>query len=161
MKISFSGIPKKYIKIDNFVSRSAQPQKEDFVWLKEQGITDVINFRTKPNYGIDFNEEKEVKKLGMEFHNIPSYTRHPSLENIKLFLNTIDKIIQKNGKAHIHCKAGVDRTGMYAFSYKENKHLGETQDNIKEWIILGHHIELFPHLINDTLELLKKMKSDK
>ena len=74
---------------------------------------------------------------------------------------TLDKIIEKNGKAHIHCKAGVDRTGMYAFSYKENKHLGETQDNIKEWIILGHHIELFPNLINDTLELLKKMKSDK
>ena len=65
MKISFSGIPKKYIKIDNFVSRSAQPQKDDFAWLKEQGITDVINFRTRPNYGIDFNEEKEVKKLGI------------------------------------------------------------------------------------------------
>ena len=25
----------------------AQPEKEDLLWLKEQGVTDIINFRTK------------------------------------------------------------------------------------------------------------------
>ena len=50
MKISFSGIPKKYIKIDNFVSRSAQPQKDDFVWLKEQGITPESYYLGENNF---------------------------------------------------------------------------------------------------------------
>ena len=27
----------KYAKIDNYVSRSAQPQKEDFKWLRADG----------------------------------------------------------------------------------------------------------------------------
>ena len=160
MKISFSAKPNKYLVIDNVVSRSAQPQKEDFIWLKEQGVTDVIDFRTKPDYGIDFNEENEVKKLGMKFHHIPSYTRHPNEENIKLFLNITDEIAQNNGKAHIHCKAGVDRTGMYSFVYKQIKNIGQMQENIDEWINLGHHKDLFPNLIQQTKELINKINTE-
>ena len=44
--ISFKGMPKNYAKIDSYLSRSAQPMAEDFVWLKQQGVTDVLNFRT-------------------------------------------------------------------------------------------------------------------
>lgn len=34
--ISFTGMPENYAKIDSFLSRSAQPQKEDFKFLKSQ-----------------------------------------------------------------------------------------------------------------------------
>ena len=44
-QITFTGIPPKYDRIDKFISRSGQPQKDDFAWLKSQGVTDVINFR--------------------------------------------------------------------------------------------------------------------
>ena len=47
MKISkcavmFSGQPRNYMVLDNYVSRSAQPRKDDFLWLKSQGVTDVF-----------------------------------------------------------------------------------------------------------------------
>ena len=44
--ITFKGMPNNYSQIDKTVSRSAQPMAEDFVWLKEQGVTDIVNFRT-------------------------------------------------------------------------------------------------------------------
>ncbi len=46
MKISFRGQPNNFHIIDRNVLRSAQPAAEDFAWLKEQGVTDIINFRT-------------------------------------------------------------------------------------------------------------------
>lgn len=44
--VLFKAQPPNYTKIDDTVSRSAQPAKEDFKWLKEQGVSDIINFRT-------------------------------------------------------------------------------------------------------------------
>jgi len=64
--LAFLGMPSNYAKIDNFVSRSAQPKKEDLYWLKEQGVTDVINFRTMYAPAVDFDEAEELKKLGIE-----------------------------------------------------------------------------------------------
>ena len=62
----FKGEPNNYAKIDEHVSRSAQPLKEDLTWLKEQGITDVINFRTMYAPAVDFDEAEELKKLGID-----------------------------------------------------------------------------------------------
>ena len=80
--VSFCGQPYNYSAIDKYVSRSAQPEKEDFVWLKEQGITDVFNFRTMYVSGLDFDEGKTVKELGMKYHSIPSITSKPNEETV-------------------------------------------------------------------------------
>ncbi|MBP3821210.1 tyrosine-protein phosphatase [bacterium] len=156
--VSFCGKPNNYGIIDKYVSRSAQPQKEDFAWLKEQGITDVFNFRTMYEKNINFEEEAEVIKQGLKYHHIPSYTRNPSIENIEKFLTEINEIKNKNGKAHIHCKAGADRTGMYAFIYKMLNNIGTLAENEKEWFKFGHHYELFPNLIEWTEKLLNSGK---
>lgn len=156
--IPFLGMPRNYAKIDNFVSRSAQPQKEDFIWLKEQGVTDVINFRTMFVSAINFEEEKTVKELGMRYHNISTVTVKPSEEKVKTFLNLIDDIIKNGGKAHIHCKAGADRTGMYAFIYKSVKNIGTLVENEKEWIAKGHDIIRYPDLRNWAKNFLKTIK---
>ena len=157
--ITFQGKPVNYAKIDNFVSRSAQPMKEDFIWLKKNGITDIINFRTMVVSGLGFDEKTVVESLGMNYHNIPSVTKQPNEQNVIDFLNTLDKIKHNNGKAHIHCMAGADRTGMYAFIYKSLNRLGTVSENIAEWINKGHNTELYPDLISQTKELLKKLKS--
>ena len=133
----FKGKPNNYAKIDEHVSRSAQPLKEDLTWLKEQGITDVINFRTMYAPAVDFDEAEELKKLGIRYHNIPTVTMKPNEEKIHKFLNIINNVIENNGKAHIHCKAGADRTGMYAFIYKTVKNIGTIANfcNKKNYII--------------------------
>lgn len=158
MNLSFLGKPDNYACIDSVVSRSAQPQRDDFLWLKQQGVTDVINFRTMKVSGLDFDEKQVAEKLGLKYHNIPSYTRHPNKENIDTFLKIIDEVAANNGKVHIHCKAGVDRTGMYSFIYETVKNIGSMQENIKNWINMGHHKNLYPKLIPWTVEFVKNLK---
>lgn len=156
--ITFQGKPANYAEIDKFVSRSAQPMKEDFAWLKEKGVTDIINFRTMVVSGLDFDEKAIVEGLGMTYHNIPSVTKNPNEEIITKFLKIVEQIKDNNGKAHIHCKAGADRTGMYAFIYKVLNKLGTISENETEWINLGHNTKLYPDLKSQTKELLNKLK---
>ena len=83
---------------------------------------------------LNFEEPKVVQELGMKYHNIPSISKNPSEENISNFLKLVDKISADNGKIHIHCKQGADRTGMYSFIYKAVKNIGTTSENTIEWI---------------------------
>ena len=156
--VNFLGKPRNYSKIDDSVSRSAQPQKADFKWLKDQGVTDVINFRLMKEPGINFDEKATVEALGMNYHSIPSVTAKPNEKNIEEFLSTVDEVTKKGGKTHIHCKAGADRTGMYAYIYKALKGIGSPADNEAEWINMGHHFSIFPDLIDWTKNFLKKFK---
>lgn len=144
--VKFKAIPPNYSKIDENISRSAQPKPEDFIWLKNQGVTDVINFRTMIVPGIDYDEESVVKSIGLNYHNIPSITNQPNEKNVKSFLKLIEEISNKGGKTHIHCKAGADRTGMYSFIYKTIKGLGTIVENEKEWIEKGHNTIKYPYL---------------
>ena len=154
----FKAMPKNYAKVDNYISRSAQPNKEDFLWLKEQGVTDIINFRTMCIEKIDFDEPTEVKNAGMRYHNIPSRTKEPRKDNIIKFLDLIESIKAQSGKAHIHCMAGADRTGMYAFIYKAINGIGTLVENEKEWLALGHDVKLFPNLRAWTKDFVKNLK---
>ncbi len=156
--VTFKGMPDNYRQIDNIVSRSAQPQKEDFFWLKQQGVTDIVNFRTMAEPNINFDEQTVVENLGIKYHNIPSHTRHPEEKNILEFLKIIDNTEKSGGKVHIHCKAGADRTGMYSFIYKSLKKLGTTKDNIQEWLNLGHNSKLYPDLIPWTKKFIQTFK---
>ena len=94
----------------------------------------------------------------MNYHNIPSYTREPNENNILKFLEIINEVKSRAGKVHIHCMAGADRTGMYAYIYKIINKIDTPLKNENEWIKMGHHRQLYPDLIPKTKELLKKMK---
>ena len=154
----FTGEPKRYAVIDEYLSRSAQPNQEDFTWLKEQGVTDVFNFRTMSPPEINFDEKAEVERLGMRYHHIPSATRKPSKKNVETFMGIINEVISKNGRGHMHCKAGVDRTGMYACIYKTIKHLGTKIENEIEMIQMGHHAAKYPEILPWISKYLSKHK---
>lgn len=158
--VSFKGKPKNYSIIDKYVSRSAQPELDDFVWLREQGVTDVFNFRTMYDPSITFDEQREVEKLGMKYHNIPSVTKFPKEENVDRFLKEVEVVRQNGGKAHIHCKAGADRTGMYAYIYKTLNGIGERLGNQIEMIRMGHNLEWYPDLLPWTNKLINKLLTD-
>jgi len=159
--ITFQGIPKNYAKINNTVSRSAQPSKEDFVWLKEHGITDIINFRTMYVSAVDFDEKTVVENLGMKYHNIPSITKNPKDENVLEFINLAKNIEENGGKLHIHCKAGADRTGMYSYIYKSIKGIGNRTDNQKEMLKMGHNTKLYPDLLPWVNNFIDKLLNKK
>ena len=156
--IKFAGKPDNYSVIDKFVSRSAQPKKEDLKWLKELGVTDIVNFRTMYTPDINFDEKAEAENLGIKYHSIPSVTRHPKEENIDLFLKKIEEIKSKGGKAHIHCKAGADRTGMYAFIYETINGIKTLPKSQAEWFEHGYHYKLYPDLMEWTRNFVLKIK---
>ncbi|MBQ7126669.1 tyrosine-protein phosphatase [bacterium] len=155
---NFKGRPDNYSKIDNYLSRSGQPQKADLAWLKEQGVTDIINFRTMYESAICFDEKEEAERLNINYHQIASHTAKPKEENVNKFLDLVNSIKNKGGKIHIHCYAGADRTGMYAFIYKAMNNLGNLIENEREWLAFGHNKEAFPNLINWTKDIVKKLK---
>ena len=93
----------------------------------------------------------------MHYHNIPTVSKNPKESLVKDFLGLVKDIISRGGKAHIHCKAGADRTGMYSFIYKELRGIGSTSENEKEWIKRGHDTSRYPDMINWTKNLLKKL----
>ena len=111
--------------------------------------------------GVEFDEKTSVEALGMKYHNIPSITSKPSEKNVSDFLNLAKNIADKDGKLHIHCKAGADRTGMYAFIYKAIKNIGTLAENEKEWIAKGHNIQRYPDLRAWTKDLVNKLKQVK
>ncbi len=157
--LSFKGMPANYYVIDKYVSRSAQPNKEDFLWLKQQGVTDIINFRTMYAKNINFDEKKVVENLGLKYHNIPTISEYPSETKVQEFLNLVDNVSRNKGKAHIHCYAGADRTGLYAFIYKIKKGIGTLQENKQEWIKRGHNTTLYPKLIPWAENFVRKYYS--
>lgn len=152
---SFKGKPANYSQIDKNLSRSAQPLKEDFEWLKSQGVTDVLNFRTMVVSGLEFDEKTKVESLGMRYHTIPSVTNKPTEKNVKTFLKLTNQIKEECGKLHIHCKAGADRTGMYSFIYKMMNNIGSIVENEQEWINKGHDIVRYPKLRTWAKNFLK------
>ena len=150
--------PQNFAIIDQYLSRSAQPIPSDFKWIKQQRVTDVINFRTAAETSLEFDEKNVVNNLGMRYLSIPSITAKPEERNIINFLNLIEQIKGRRGKAHIHCKAGADRTGMYSFIYKGIKKIGNTSDNLEEWLKFGHNRTLLPKLIPWTQTTLKRLR---
>jgi len=159
--IIFCGKPVNYAKIDNTVSRSAQPKAGDFAWLRNRGVTDVINFRTMVVSNCDFDEKAITEALGMKYHNIPSISKAPKEENIAKFLDIVEGVRKKNGKVHIHCMAGADRTGMYAYIYKTLNGIGKRSENQIEMINFGHNYIRYPDLlpwVNEYLDKILKTK---
>lgn len=155
-QVSFLGQPQNYHKVDDTISRSAQPAKDDYKWLKSQGVTDIVNLR---HHTInEFDERQVVNNLGMKYHHISSSSKHPMSQNIFRFLNLAEQVKKEGGKLHIHCMEGVDRTGLNSFIYKEFNNLGSTKDNVIEWIKIGLHLERYPDLISWALHFVKNNK---
>jgi protein tyrosine phosphatase (PTP) superfamily phosphohydrolase (DUF442 family) len=151
-------MPNNYTRVDFCVSRSAQPDIEDFMWLRAKGVTDIFNFRTMNNPVIDFDEKAVVEALGMKYHQIPSISAKPTEENVDMFLKEVEQVKNNGGKAHIHCMAGADRTGMYAFIYKMKNGIGTLGGNIEEWILRGLHYDKYPDLAPWAINFVKRYK---
>lgn len=156
--LTFLGKPEKYAEVNKSLSRSAQPLPEDLPWLKEQGVTDIINLRTMTDKSILFDEGAESEKLGMKYHNVAIYHRNPTEKNLTDFLEIMDDVEKKGGKAHIHCLEGKDRTGLCAFVYKGLRGIGTLAQNEAEWLSFGHDFVRYPNLRGWAKEFLQKIK---
>ena len=123
-----------YIKINDNISTSGQPKKEEFSLLLENEFDIVINLAPCSASNALANEDKIVTSLGVKYFHIPVDFENPSIEDLQIFLNLLSAMEGK--KIFIHCAKNYR---VSAFMYVYHKYFLKTPfDNIdlsifEEW----------------------------
>ncbi|RXJ88064.1 protein tyrosine phosphatase family protein [Arcobacter sp. CECT 8985] len=103
-----------YIKINENISTSGQPSKEELEEIAKNDFKIVINLALIDSSLALENEDKIVSKLGLTYIHIPVDFQNPEIDNLKLFLNIMNGF--SNQKIWIHCAKNYRVTSfMYVF----------------------------------------------
>jgi protein tyrosine phosphatase (PTP) superfamily phosphohydrolase (DUF442 family) len=101
------------------LSRSGQPNYNDFKYLKDKGYKTIINLRFKGEYSeiTDDNEIPGVKDLNFEYYELPIKDGGiPTKEQALKFLEIVND--KTKIPIHIHCRGGFGRTGLITALYR-------------------------------------------
>ncbi len=109
-KVALPGVP-NFGQVTPSLFRGAQPSDDGFGALAKMGVGIVVDLR-----GDSDDERERVTKLGMEYVAIPSHCSHMTEDGVAKFLTLMRDHPDK--KVFIHCKYGVDRTGMMVAAYR-------------------------------------------
>lgn len=114
----------RFKQVSERLYRSGQPRENGLKRARELGINTVINLRGASKQ--TRAEEAEARALGLNYFNValPNWGR-PQDARVDLILEIIDA--PESGKVLIHCKEGVDRTGMIVALYRM-RHEGWSAD---------------------------------
>jgi tyrosine-protein phosphatase SIW14 len=107
--ITSVGLP-NYGEVTPELYRGGQPTAAGFEKLSRMGVGIVVDF------GRSARDEKQTKKLGMEYVTIPWHCPFPKDEAFAEFLRLIQEHPGK--KIFAHCRLGDDRTGMMVAAYR-------------------------------------------
>lgn len=105
----------RFQQINERLYRGAQPRDGGISRLRELGINTVINLRGANKR--TRAEEAEARALGLSYFNValPTWGR-PQDARVARILELI--AAPESGQVFIHCKDGLDRTGMIVAIYR-------------------------------------------
>jgi tyrosine-protein phosphatase SIW14 len=109
-KVVLPGVP-NLGEVTPSLFRGAQPSDDGFGALAKMGVGVVVDLR-----GDSDDERERVTKLGMEYIAIPSHCSRMTEDGIAKFLTVVRDHPDK--KVFVHCRYGVDRTGMMVAAYR-------------------------------------------
>lgn len=128
-KIFVKGLP-NLGEVTPTLYRGAQPNKEGFEQLAKMHVDIVVDLR-----GNRQNERDIVSKLGMQYVPIPWFCMHPNDQLIARFLTLLRDNPHKT--IFVHCKAGIDRTGMMVAAYRMAEDKWTAQESMREMKAFG------------------------
>ena len=134
----------KFAKVSDVLYRGAQPNAEGFAKLKKLGIKTIVNLRAFKS------DRKHLTGLGLKYYHISFKVHHPEDEDVAAFLKIVTN--PANHPVFVHCKAGVDRTGMMVAIYRiviQNRSKKDALDEMKN---MGYH-KIF-YMIENYVEKL-------
>lgn len=105
----------RFQQVSEKLYRSAQPRDRGMSRLRELGINTIINLRGASKR--TRAQEAEARAQGLNYYNIalPNWGR-PQNDRVERILEIINA--PENGRVLIHCREGVDRTGMIVAIYR-------------------------------------------
>ena len=109
-----AGLP-RFQQVNERLYRSGQPRDGSLTRLRDLGINTIINMRGTS--ARTRAEEAEARALGLSYYNValPNWGR-PQDARVARILQII--AAPESGRVLIHCKEGVDRTGMIVALYR-------------------------------------------
>lgn len=142
-----------YIKINELISTSGQPKADEFQKIKENDFEVVINLALCSASNAIENEDEVVTKLGMTYFHIPVEWENPKIEQLKLFINTLQAL--GANKVWVHCAKNYRVT---AFMYIYHKYVLNTPFDEIDLSILNkwNPSEKWQELMKTTLNNLLK-----
>jgi len=132
-----------FYRLDDKVYRSAQPDEEGFVELKQLGITTILNLR---DYHSD---DDEAEGLNLNLQRVKMDAGSITVEQLVAALRVIR---QAEGPVLIHCWHGSDRTGTVSAGYRIIMQGWSREDAVKELVNGGYG---YHSLYGNIPELLK------
>ncbi len=127
----------RFQQVSERLYRSAQPRDGGLSRLRELGIDTIINLRGAS--AETRAEEAEARALGFNYFNIalPNWGRPEDTRVVRILALIL---APENGRVLVHCKDGVDRTGMIVAVYRmthegwtSNKALAEAHRAGMRW----------------------------
>jgi tyrosine-protein phosphatase SIW14 len=109
----------RFRQVSDTLYRGAQPREGGVSKLRELGINTIVNLRGANDR--TRAEEAEARALGLNYFNVmlPNWGR-PEDTRVARILEII--ATPENGRVFVHCKEGVDRTGMIVALYRMTHH---------------------------------------
>jgi len=105
----------KFHQVNRQLFRGAQPKKNGFKRLADMGIKTIVNLRADDD--LARGEKCEVAAAGMRYFNVPlKETGRPADAEIQRVLAIMNA--PENQPVFVHCRLGVDRTGLIIAVYR-------------------------------------------
>lgn len=130
-------------RVNTHLYRGAQPSKAGLRALKNLGVDTVVSL----TLGRDeiSGEKDDVEALGMRYVHLPwSTVRDPPPERVSAFLALLTSL--PNETVFVHCKAGVDRTGVMVAAYRIAVDQWRSDSALAEMNAFHFHSVFLPHL---------------
>ena len=114
-----------FVQINPKIGTSGQPSKKQFSLIADAGYSIVINLTTPDSrFGIS-DEGSVVTSLGLTYINIPVRFEVPTLDDLRLFIRTMNAL--DGEKVWVHCAMNA-RVSAFMYHYLKNeKNLSEDE----------------------------------
>ncbi|MBX7220139.1 MAG: tyrosine-protein phosphatase [Blastocatellia bacterium] len=124
-----------FYQVDKTLYRGAQPTKVGMVELKNLGIKTLVSLRSGTG-----DDLKRIGATGLTCLNVPvswNPLRGPKDEAVVKFLQTVTD--PANQPVFVHCRQGVDRTGVMMAAYRVVIQGWDKEEAIEEMQQVGSH----------------------
>ncbi len=137
-----------YLKISDKLHTSAQPTVEDFEGIRKTGVKIVINLARADSPNAISNEAQIVQEKEMKYINIPVDFENPTIDDLLLFFEAMNKFSDESIMVHCACNW---RVSCFVYLYRILKLNCNNEIAKKDMLSIWQPNEVWQTFIDDCL----------